>query len=182
LLLVADGDDVSDLVPNDDPSIGLIHVESGYSIGEKRNFGAGRAEGELIAHWDDDDWSAPDRLTDQIDRLLASNLDVTGYQHILFTNGSEWWRYHGMGNYAVGTSLVYRKSFWMKNRFPAQQVGEDGEFVLRANMARQLITADAGERMVATVHAGNTSPRSTVGDQWEVLRDFPGVAGFGIPQ
>lgn len=172
---------MADLIPRDDPTITHIHIEEGYTIGEKRNFGANRAEGEIIAHFDDDDWSAPDRLADQIDRLCTSRLDVTGYQHILFTNGSQWWRYHGMGNYAVGTSLCYRKDFWMRNRFPAQQVGEDGEFVMRANGARQLVVADAGELMVATVHSGNTSPRSIQGDQWEELPGFSGVKGFGMP-
>jgi glycosyltransferase involved in cell wall biosynthesis len=181
MLLVADGDDVSDLLPADDPSISLIHIEPGYTIGEKRNFGCDRADGEIIAHWDDDDWSAPDRLEDQVRRLQESRLEATGYQHVLFTNGTQWWKYHGIANYAVGTSLCYRKEFWRQNRFPARQVGEDGHFVARANAERQLIAVDAGELMVATVHAGNTSPRSIHGEQWELLRDFPGVAGFGMP-
>ena len=66
MLILADGEDVRDLVPNDDDSIRLVHIEEGRTVGEKRNFGVSRACGEIITHFDDDDWSAPARLADQI--------------------------------------------------------------------------------------------------------------------
>ena len=75
-----------DLLP-DDASIRLVHIEQGRTIGEKRNFGAGRARGAVIAHWDDDDYSAPDRLEDQVGRLLQSGKAVTGYFAMRFTDG-----------------------------------------------------------------------------------------------
>src|SRR3954465_8432998 len=74
LLIVADGDDVRDLVaglPALPPgTLGCTGARLG--IGAKRNWGCQRATGELIAHWDDDDYSAPTRLADQVARLLES--------------------------------------------------------------------------------------------------------------
>ena len=107
----------------------------------------------------------------------CSNQDkaVTGYHSMLFTDGQQWWKYKGAANYALGTSLCYRKSWWNIHRFSAKQIGEDGDFAREADMAGQLISVDAGELMIASIHKGNTSPRGLFGDQWqriEALRQF----------
>ena len=79
LLIIADGEDVRDLLPAD-PTIRYLYVTGKTEIGAKRNFGVERAAGEIVAHWDDDDYSAPGRLADQIARMLESQRPVTGYQ------------------------------------------------------------------------------------------------------
>lgn len=168
LLILADGDDVRDLVPPDE-RIRLVHLEEGRTIGEKRNHGIGLAAGAIIAHWDDDDWSAPERLEDQVFRLVESGKAVTGYHTMAFTNGNRSWRYAGSPNYAIGTSLCFRREWWQAHPFPAKQIFEDGDFVSAAHQADQLISVDAGERMVATVHPGNTSPRRLNESPWERL-------------
>jgi hypothetical protein len=137
-----------------------VHIEDGRTIGEKRNFGSGLAhDGDLIASWDDDDWSDVGRLGDQVARLQKSGKAVTGYHSMLFTDGVGWWRYRGSADYALGTSLCYTKAWWDGHRFPPKQVFEDGDFVRAANIAGQLVSVDAGLNMVATIHNGNTSPR-----------------------
>ncbi len=52
-----------------DPRIVYIHDEAILSIGEKRNRLAERARGEIIVHFDDDDFYAPTYLQMMIDRL-----------------------------------------------------------------------------------------------------------------
>jgi glycosyltransferase involved in cell wall biosynthesis len=180
LLILSSGEDVRDLAGND-ASIRIVHIDAeGRTIGELRNFGAGKARGGVVAHWDDDDWSAPGRLEDQVGRLRESGKAVTGYSSMLFTDGRRWWRYEGARNYALGTSLCYSRDWWRSHRFPAMQIGEDGVFVQAASVGRQLETAPAGELMVATVHIGNTSPRRLDSDEWKALTDFPGIAGMGV--
>jgi glycosyltransferase involved in cell wall biosynthesis len=169
LLILADGDDVRDIVP-DDPSIRLLQLEGHAEIGTKRNLGCSRALGDVIAVWDDDDYSSPDRLSDQVGRLQSSGKSVTGYRRMRFTNGSKWWEfsYRGMG--VIGTSLCFRRDFWALHPFPAKQIGEDFEFAHNAAAARELdCAADAGEMMYATVHSTNTSPRRLQGDGWKEL-------------
>jgi hypothetical protein len=85
-----------------------------------------------------------------------------------FTDGSRWWKYLGTRNYALGTSLCYRREWWEVNKFPALQIGEDNAFVENAARRRQLVTEDAGELMYATIHPGNTSPRNK-GSNWKAL-------------
>src|SRR5260221_9141430 len=46
----------------------VTHLLAGNApiIGAKRNAAIGLARGKLIAHWDDDDFSAPGRLSNQV--------------------------------------------------------------------------------------------------------------------
>jgi O-antigen biosynthesis protein len=156
LLILADGQDVRDLVP-DDKRIQLIHLQDKRNIGEKRNYGCERAQGEVICHWDDDDWSAPGRVADQVQRLEETS--VTGYHSMRFTDGARWWQYRGTPDYALGTSLCYLRSWWKLHPFEARHVGEDNYFVSNARKHRALKSVDAGELMHATIHQSNTSPR-----------------------
>lgn len=171
LLIVADGADVQDLVP-DDPQIRLIHVrDTPMRIGDKRNFACGRAAGELVAHWDDDDYSAPGRLADQVGRLLESGRAVTGYRQMPFTDGEKWWMYQGAPQYAVGTSLCYRKSWWEAHPFRSLQICEDLHFVDDAAIAKQLISVEDKGLMYATIHKQNTSPRN-LASNWTPMPNF----------
>jgi len=160
--------DVQDLVP-DDERIRLIHLEGNISIGDKRNFGCERAAGEVIAHWDDDDHSGPGRLADQLGRLEESGRAVTGYHSMKFTDGERWWKYGGTLNYALGTSLVYRRDWWSRNRFRSVDIGEDNQFVAMAHAAGELTTVDAGDLMHASIHRGNTSHKNNKGSAWRAI-------------
>src|SRR6266852_5977449 len=62
LIIVDDGSDcVADVVKNI-PAVHYARLPTRSSIGAKRNFACQLARGTLIAHWDDDDWYAADRL------------------------------------------------------------------------------------------------------------------------
>lgn len=39
---------------------------------------------DIIVHWDDDDWSHPNRIAEQVALLQASGADVVGYNEMLF--------------------------------------------------------------------------------------------------
>jgi O-antigen biosynthesis protein len=166
ILVVSSGQDVTDLIP---PGVSHLHLSGKPSTGAARNAGCEAARGEVIAHFDDDDFSHPGRLEDQLRRLIDTGKPVTGYRSMRFTDGTRWWRYDGSADYALGTSLVYRRDFWQRNRFPDLLVGEDNAFVSRARACGGIATADAGGMMWATIHNANTSPRSVKGKQWVSL-------------
>jgi hypothetical protein len=105
-------------------------------------------------------------LSDQLGRLVESGKSVTGYHSMRFLDRDQWWQYTGTVNYALGTSLVYRRDWWKRRRFHSVQIGEDNQFVAVASNAGELVTADAGELMHATIHPGNTSPRN-MGKAWK---------------
>ncbi len=165
LLILNSGIDVLDLVP-DDGRISLIHRDPGLTIGELRNHGVKMAAGEIIAHWDDDDYSAPDRINDQVTRLMFSGKAVTGYSSMVFESDTEKWMFTALSNFAIGTSLCYRRDFALANPFPPIQVGEDAQFCNKARDMKQLVSVPAMDMMRASIHPGNTSPRILKGDNW----------------
>lgn len=169
LLIIADGEDVRDLVPERE-DIQLIHVEEGRTIGEKRNFGVGQARGKYVAHWDDDDRSSPDRLLQQSATLRASSRACTGFHQIDFEDGKgSWWRYTGDPGYAPGSSMFYEREFAIEHPFPLIQVGEDGEFCGIARRHNQIMTVPSNGMLTATIHPGNTSPRNLHNEMWQKL-------------
>ena len=151
-----------DLVPDDDERIRLIHLAEGsITIGAKRNFGCERAAGEYIAHWDDDDYSAPGRLADQIERLKESGKSVTGYQFMPFTDGAQWWLYRGQAELFTGNLAVLSPRVVEDASVPRHSGGRRQRVRHRRRAtAGELATADAGDLMYATIHRGNTSPKN----------------------
>jgi glycosyltransferase involved in cell wall biosynthesis len=145
-------------------------------IGAKRNLACEMARGEFIVHWDDDDWSAPGRIREQVELLEAGGKALTGYHTLLFWDAAnrQASRYTNTPTYACGSSFCYRRQWWKQHLFPAANIGEDNHFVTEARDAGQLVALPGRRQMVARIHAGNTSARNPL--QW------PEVATAEIPQ
>jgi O-antigen biosynthesis protein len=171
LLIIDDGDDaVSDLIPAH-PQIRYLRAEPGRTLGAKRNLGCECARGEIILHWDDDDWYAPWRIGYQLERLQVGDFDLCGIACAFFvdTHGGQAWEYvypGGRSPWLCGAALCYRKSFWEEHRFPDVRVGEDTRFVSSARGARVGMLED-NRFFVARIHAGNTCPKRPVGGRWQ---------------
>lgn len=159
--VIDDADDPS--FPNivNHPNVGHVLLNERLSIPAKRNMAARLATGEILMHFDSDDWSAPERMADQVKRLEESGKMVTGYHSILFHDGNRAAKYEGHPPYACGTSLAYLKSFWESHNFnEGLVVHEDNHFVSAAQDCQQIVSVDAGQLMCARVHAGNTDKKS----------------------
>jgi glycosyltransferase involved in cell wall biosynthesis len=155
LLILDDGADaVRDLIPAD-PRIRYERCGR-MDLGRKRNMACAMASGEIITHWDDDDWSSPGRLSDQATRLLSEHADIGGYREMMFADpvARQAWVYHGEPAYCVGTSLIYTASYWRAHPFLPLQVGEDNAFLAHA---RRASVADGLGMMVARIHPASTT-------------------------
>jgi glycosyltransferase involved in cell wall biosynthesis len=166
-----------DLV-QDIPDVTYLHFE-GKNLSVKRNYGIRAAKGEFICHMDDDDFSAPGRVTDQVGRLLANPDKVlTGYKTAFWYdfidrkasryNGSIW-----------GASMTYRRQYalnhpWNEERFLA----EDGDFITPAHEKGQVIASDGGDLFVATLHANNLRRPIAGNDPWV----WPAVGVDSLPE
>lgn len=134
LIVMDDGEDrVGDLTENL-PGVRYFALPSRLSIGAKRNLACAEARGEIIAHWDDDDWYAPNRLRHQAMPILAGEAEITGLQNALVMQlpGSEFWtmkpelhRQMFAGDVHGGT-LVYRRDLLAQGlRYPEVNLAED---------------------------------------------------------
>lgn len=176
-LLVAEDGAARSPLPND---ARIRYFGQGGTIGAKRNFLCGQAAGEIIVHWDDDDWSAPGRIRQQVGTITAGAA-VAGFHSMLFYEvaSGRVWQYSYPAPYAIGTSLAYRRDWWCSYPFPELQVGEDNGFQFRARTRGRLASADAAGLMVARTLATGTSPRQLQSKQWrevspdDLPTDFP---------
>ncbi|GAC1625944.1 MAG: hypothetical protein NVS4B9_17440 [Ktedonobacteraceae bacterium] len=147
LIVVDDGDDlVVDLV-SQHPSARYLAPQYAHTVGVKRNIACEAAQGDIICHWDDDDWYAPTRLSYQVAPLLAGEADVTGlhFQAVLDIRHMRGWRcvdapttLSGVDGMHYGTA-IYRKQLWMNRaRFRDSVEGDDG-----SGFVRKLINSGA---------------------------------------
>ncbi|HSE15988.1 MAG TPA: glycosyltransferase [Pyrinomonadaceae bacterium] len=140
LIIVDDGKDAIGDLAEGLPNVRYFHVAR-TSIGAKRNLACKQAAGEIIAHWDDDDWYSPDRLRYQVMPIITGKADLTGLENafVLDLPGGEFWttepKLHQrlfVGNVHGGT-LVYRKELWLQGlRYPEINLAEDAWLILRA--------------------------------------------------
>jgi len=177
LIIVDDGREPVDATIADDPRIRTIRLEDKTSIGEKRNLACQAAAGEWIAHWDDDDWHAPWRLSYQARQITDGEWDVCGLARLTFFDADQEkaWEYiypDGGRPWVAGGTLFYRKEFWQDHRFQPIDEGEDALFVWNHPEPRIKVLSDA-RFYVALVHAGNTSPKQTGGDRWHKVASQP---------
>jgi glycosyltransferase involved in cell wall biosynthesis len=183
LIIVDDGTDpVRDLAP-DDPRIRYLCQDHKNTLGAKRNLACQEARGEVIVHWDDDDWMASWRLRYQVESLLKEQADLCGLHKLVFYDPvhHQAWQYvypKGSRPWLAGGTLCYTKAFWRRNPFPDVNVGEDSRFVWSSH-TKKIVALQDSTFYVALIHPGNTSPKQTQGVWWHSfstgeIRDLTG--------
>jgi glycosyltransferase involved in cell wall biosynthesis len=178
LIIVDDGaDSVADLLPPDN-RIHYLRLSSRQTLGEKRNIGVERSCGDLLLHWDDDDWMADHRISRQVALLLRSEAEVAGMRcmlhHELGRGPDRTWLYQYPADaraWVLGNSLLYSRDFWRQSPFPAISEGEDAAFLSSRPLERLAAFPDRVlDLYVAMVHPANTSPKSLAGQYWTHYR------------
>jgi glycosyltransferase involved in cell wall biosynthesis len=163
LVIIDDGDDrVADLIPVD-PRIRYAAIPNRVSTGLKRNLCCEAARGEIICHTDDDDWSAPGRMADQVERLISTGRPITGYGTLLFWDVLKLQakKYKAsVRNYICGTTFCYRRDFWQMHQFKDQQVASDNAFIYPI-LARVAASSET-QMMVARIHDSHTSSKNGI--------------------
>ena len=165
LIVVDDGTDwVRDLVEKI-PSALYVRVPARESIGAKRNRACAAARGAIIAHWDDDDWYAPSRLTRQVAPMLAGEADLTGLENS-FTcelSAGKFWGirpdlHHRMfvGDVHGGTLVFWKRLFTEGLRYPSTNIAEDAMLIRMATQrGKRLVRIPNDGLFVYIRHGGN---------------------------
>ncbi len=160
---------VSDLLPAD-PRIVYHRLEGWTVLGAKRNMACELARGSIIMHWDDDDWSSPDRVSVQVAALTEGDADICGTASLLYyaPANSLAWRFtwpDGIRPWVAGPSMCFRKEMWARSPFPDVGIGEDTRFVFQSTV-REVVDVRAAECVVGIIHRRNTVPKSVQGAHW----------------
>jgi glycosyltransferase involved in cell wall biosynthesis len=171
LIILDDGEDsVADLIPADE-RIRYARLDRSLPLGAKRNLGCEMSHGELIAHWDDDDWTASHRLSVQVSELLRSETDMCGLRELLHyrPEAGEAWLYRCFsdeGPWLAGGTLLYHRHAWTANPFPEINVGEDTQFV-RQQPAERVMSVDDSSFYIGLIHGENTSAKRLTDPHWQ---------------
>lgn len=141
------------------PTVRYFRNARRLTVGKKRNLCCERAGGEIILHFDDDDWSSPHRMLAQVRRIQEVTA-VTGFRSLVFFDGERFSRFTGQSKYALGTSLAYFRTWWEVHQFEDVMIGEDNIFVKAAVLSEQLDSIQEPVHIIARIHIGNTSRKS----------------------
>lgn len=163
------------------------HHRTAKTIGYLRNrAGLASGENDILIHFDDDDFSHTNRITEQVALLQSSGADCVGYNEMLFWREKRWcdcstgkygahtrgcasgpgeaWLYRNPDpRYVLGTSLCYWRKTWERKPFEATSQGEDMRFIAGLKCAAVPAFGIGEEkhrhtpRMIARIHPGNTS-------------------------
>lgn len=161
LIIIDDGlTSIANLLP-DNANIRHYYTEPIGTIGTKRNIACEKARGEIIMHWDDDDWHAKDWISRQVDSLMISGADITGIEHVHFYSpirdtlwlGTAQNRHRA--SWLNGATLAYWKRFWKSNPFQDLQTAEDDTFI--QSPGARIYAHDYIDGFVAILHADNTT-------------------------
>lgn len=154
-------------------------------IREAKNFG----HADIICHWDDDDWYAPERIAEQVAILQQPGVMVTGYHTapLYDMRDGRAHMYHSKDpQYLIGASMAYRREWWEAHPFEDKMIGEDWSFWMEAKAAGVVRATDGSTRMVARAHAGMTSPKTfTAGEYtemppWLLPEEFVKLEGIAV--
>jgi glycosyltransferase involved in cell wall biosynthesis len=170
LLIIDDGpESIADLVP-DDPQVRYLRLDGRRTLGAKRNLCVEAARGDLIMHWDDDDWFSSRRVSYQVAELLKADAEICGLRQMIFyelATGRVFLYQYPVGQrpWLAGGSLLYTKAFWRRSPFPDVQVASDTRFVWSQRMDRS-VTLKEFDFYVALIHPENTSKKNSHGAYW----------------
>lgn len=147
------------ILEQDYPNVQYLFDYDPGTIGEKRNRLCALAAGEIIVHFDSDDWYAPDWISKSVEAL--QNCDCTGLNRAYFedkANKRKWlWEYDylklGQQPAVAGATLAYWKRAWVNNPFPAFSIGEERQFMANVGV---LIPHLYTEGFTAAIHGQNT--------------------------
>lgn len=165
LVIIDDGkESIAPLLP-EDSRIKYFYTEPLGTIGIKRNFACSKTKGEIIMHWDDDDWYAADWISRQVNYLFSSGADICGVEHIHFFSPVTDTLWVGTAlnrnnpsspeQWLAGATLAYWKTFWAEHPFIDSQTGEDDNFI--KTPGAKVFAHEYIDGFVAVLHPRNTT-------------------------
>jgi glycosyltransferase involved in cell wall biosynthesis len=109
--------------------ISYLHVPMAETrIGHLRNLACNAARGDIVLHWDDDDWHSSERIVRQVAAIEALDSGFTYSSSVYWYDVSRrlagrcpsW----GRGG-TIGTLFAYHRNLWQRTKFRDLDIGED---------------------------------------------------------
>lgn len=170
-LLIYDSGGIPFHLGLDDPRITVIRTAGNLeTIGQARNSSMkwATSHDDIVCHWDDDDISYPNRITEQVAalqelRAQGVGVDVVGsrsmwfwdtnqYSHLRPLLGAAWYYLHPRPYYCVTSSMAYWRSAWERAKFPDTSRAEGHDWLRALNSSIGFIDR---QWVIGCIHEGN---------------------------
>lgn len=143
----------------------IENIPHSHSVGWLRNECIVGINSKFIAHFDHDDWSAPDRLAIQLAHIQETGKLVTGFYSVTLydqINDETWVYCHEDKRYSIGAGLFYKREAWERVKFP-DQTPEDPKWLRligeENRLSRPGFREDGSPIMIQVIHGSNASAR-----------------------
>jgi len=148
----------------------VVSYDQSKVLGAKMNDMIASCKGDIIVNIDSDDLYASDWVSRMVSLLLETGADVAGLKRAYFYKEPEVWTYTypAHDKCLFGATMAHTKAFWERNPYMTKQVGYDVDFTQK-NCT--IAVSDYTQGFVATVHAGNVSPKNMTGERWKRVDD-----------
>jgi len=169
LVAVIDGDDSTYDLVKDIPNVVTPYFDhNAQNLATKRNIGIRAAHGDIIVHFDSDDWSGAERVSEQVKLLQLASFKAVGYSSAFWYDMTrELTTYCTCGVW--GATLAYYRNYALENPWNEEvDVCEDIWFLNPLRILGQLGDMAGGENFVALAH-GNNAQRPFGQRGWEIL-------------
>jgi glycosyltransferase involved in cell wall biosynthesis len=123
-----------------DPRIRYLQIAERLNDAKFRNLACREARGEIIAHWDERFWYAPEHLTSLAGALIASNAEIAGCERVFSCDTKT----RQVRQIRFGDAVAYRRKLWERVPFssgPAQSGPTSSQHLQRAAVATDFVTA-----------------------------------------
>jgi len=140
-------------------NVRYIHLAERLSIGAKRNIAVENCRGEIVVHWDDDDYFREHRISAQVAPIIRGEVDMTVLEHhyyyilptqsfYIVKRASSWGPHFG--------TFVFRKSLFDSGiRYPDNSMAEDyafAEFALNKGATVYVMNNEDGKHVYVRHH------------------------------
>ncbi|MCP4214122.1 MAG: glycosyltransferase [bacterium] len=176
LIILDDGQNKIEAQIPSHPNIRYFTLKKKLTVGEKRNIAIEKSRGDVIMHWDDDDYYADCRISYQVRELINGKADLCALIPGVYydINKNTFWLcrrdlherfYHGG---IIGGSMAYKKEIWKRGpKFsPLAEVAEDALFLKQLPRKTKILKIPNQLHLIYIRHTQNTW-RFTCGEDWD---------------
>jgi len=151
--LLIGSEDKIEFLPH--PRIRFIETPGSISLGAKRNVINTSANGDFIAHFDSDEYSAPDRISKTLSQPPGK---LYGFKNIILWDVESHVAFEYIGKmckWISGSSMIYERKHWCYNQFQEVSIQEDTKFFLQTSESD--VSQGVNEyTIISAVHESNT--------------------------
>jgi glycosyltransferase involved in cell wall biosynthesis len=157
IIILDDGDTKHpELIPPS-PKITYLPLPSPHlTLGKLHNAIVAIANGQVILNFDDDDWSHPHRINDQLNALDTLRIQVHGYNQLLFWDythrTAHRWSAPQPTPWPPGLSYAYTRQYALAHPWPDSSHSEDWHWWKEATHNRLANSTPGRQHIVAGYH------------------------------